>query len=136
MVKSYPQFRLRLPLKLKEAIENSAKRNKRTLNAEVVDRLESTFAPATITDSPQDAENFSDALRKLADEIDKQRPAGFDVRGIFAPVPIKGRDDVVVADQESLRELFKVTWEREKDEIIKSLKEEFLNDIKKKNKEG
>lgn len=42
-----PQFKLRLPLELKERIEEDAKKNKRSINAEIVDRLESSFSKKT-----------------------------------------------------------------------------------------
>lgn len=38
-----PQFKLRLPLELKERIEKAAVTNNRSMNAEIVDRLEQSF---------------------------------------------------------------------------------------------
>lgn len=43
MQRADPQFKLRLPEKLKAQIELSAKNNHRSLNAEVVARLERSF---------------------------------------------------------------------------------------------
>ncbi|MBO1563540.1 Arc family DNA-binding protein [Yersinia pseudotuberculosis] len=39
-----PQLRVRIPAELKETLEKKAKVNKRTLTAEIVDRLEATVA--------------------------------------------------------------------------------------------
>lgn len=44
MSRDDPHFRLRVPGDLKEQIEAAAKRNKRSMNAEVVSRLEHSFA--------------------------------------------------------------------------------------------
>ena len=41
-----PQYKLRLPPELKERIEKAALENKRSMNAEIVARLESTFDDA------------------------------------------------------------------------------------------
>lgn len=38
-----PQFKLRLPAELKEQIEQAAEENNRSMNAEIVARLESSF---------------------------------------------------------------------------------------------
>lgn len=43
MSRAIAPFGLRMPPELKKEIEESAKRNKRSLNAEIVDRLEETF---------------------------------------------------------------------------------------------
>ncbi len=46
MIKDIKPFGLRMPPKLKQAVEIAAKKNKRSLNAEIVARLEKSFGPA------------------------------------------------------------------------------------------
>lgn len=48
-VNDYPQMKIRLSPDLKAAIDEAAKANNRTLNAEIVARLESTFAEGSAT---------------------------------------------------------------------------------------
>lgn len=43
MARNDPQMNLRLPVDLKEQIEDAAAKNNRTLTAEVVDRLQQSF---------------------------------------------------------------------------------------------
>lgn len=43
MTRADPQFKLRMPLALKEHIEESAAQNKRSVNAEIVSRLEESY---------------------------------------------------------------------------------------------
>lgn len=50
MSREDPQFRIRLPIELKEKIEAAAKGNNRSLNAEIVFRLDASF----IDDLPDD----------------------------------------------------------------------------------
>lgn len=42
-MREYPQMKLRLPPELKEQVESVAKENGRSMNAEIVHRLESSF---------------------------------------------------------------------------------------------
>lgn len=51
MSREDPQFRIRLPAELKEKIEDSAKGNNRSLNAEIVFRLDASF----LDQLPEDA---------------------------------------------------------------------------------
>lgn len=44
MKQTDPQYKLRLPQELKDLIEEAAKRSGRSMNAEVVARLQTTFA--------------------------------------------------------------------------------------------
>lgn len=44
MSRSDPQFKLRMPVALRAQVEQSAKTARRSLNAEIVIRLESSFA--------------------------------------------------------------------------------------------
>ncbi|CAM6491861.1 Arc family DNA-binding protein [Enterobacter intestinihominis] len=50
MSREDPQLRIRLPIELKEKIEFSAKENNRSMNAEIVQRLERTY----LADLPED----------------------------------------------------------------------------------
>ncbi|HBC2942252.1 TPA: Arc family DNA-binding protein, partial [Escherichia coli O146] len=43
MSREDPQLRIRLPIEVKEKIEISAKANKRSMNAEIVQRLDTSF---------------------------------------------------------------------------------------------
>lgn len=45
MSRDAPQFKLRMPLDLKDRVEASAKKNRRSLNAEITARLEESFIP-------------------------------------------------------------------------------------------
>ena len=45
MARNDPQMNLRLPVELKEQIEDAAAQNNRTLTAEVVGRLQESFDP-------------------------------------------------------------------------------------------
>lgn len=46
MSREDPQMKIRLPADLKECIEDAATKGKRSLNAEIVARLQASFAPA------------------------------------------------------------------------------------------
>jgi len=43
MSRTYPQMKIRLSPELKASIEESSKKNNRTLNAEITNRLEASF---------------------------------------------------------------------------------------------
>lgn len=58
-----PQFKLRFPTPLKEAIERAAHRNNRSMNAEIIARLEQTLLPS-----------LADRLRSLIAQINDARP--------------------------------------------------------------
>lgn len=58
-----PQFKLRFPTPLKEAIERAAHRNNRSMNAEIIARLEQTLLPS-----------LADRLRSLTSQINDARP--------------------------------------------------------------
>lgn len=50
-----PQFKLRMTPDIKEAIEKSAAANNRSMNAEILARLEASFAPPAISAEEVDA---------------------------------------------------------------------------------
>jgi hypothetical protein len=55
MTRADPQLKLRLPLELKERIEHEAATNKRSMNAEIVARLQESLSPARRTATLEDA---------------------------------------------------------------------------------
>ncbi|WP_091921478.1 MULTISPECIES: Arc family DNA-binding protein [unclassified Phyllobacterium] len=57
-----PQFKLRLTSELKGLIEESAQANNRSMNAEIVSRLERSFEPKV---SEYDAEEVVNAVRNV-----------------------------------------------------------------------
>lgn len=68
-----PQFKLRLPLALKGQIETAAADNSRTMNAEIIDRLQLTFdarwmARTTMLDEAIKA--FSESSREMSHQAD------------------------------------------------------------------
>ncbi|MEN6404382.1 MAG: Arc family DNA-binding protein [Armatimonadia bacterium] len=63
MSRDDPQFKLRLPIELRDRIEQAAKESKRSLNAEMVARLEMSFA------QEQGMEAFSGKLDKASVEL-------------------------------------------------------------------
>ncbi|HFI1947925.1 TPA: Arc family DNA-binding protein [Yersinia enterocolitica] len=50
MSREDPQLRIRLPIELKEKIEDSAKENNRSMNAEIVQRLDASY----LSEIPED----------------------------------------------------------------------------------
>ncbi|WP_265519088.1 Arc family DNA-binding protein [Nitratireductor luteus] len=58
-----PQFKLRFPPHLKEAIERAAQQNNRSMNAEIIARLEQTIMPTIV-----------DRLQSLLKQINESRP--------------------------------------------------------------
>lgn len=60
-----PQFKLRYSLGLKEKIEESARANGRTINAEIIHRLESTFTERAVVADPVAQEALLKNVQKL-----------------------------------------------------------------------
>ncbi|HAT7571072.1 Arc family DNA-binding protein [Citrobacter werkmanii] len=72
MSREDPQLRIRLPIELKEKIEETAKANNRSMNAEIVKRLDSSFMSEisedeviSAKDALQIAFNAKDALSRI-----------------------------------------------------------------------
>ena len=72
MSREDPQLRIRLPIELKEKIEETAKENNRSMNAEIVKRLDSSFMSEisedeviSAKDALQIAFNAKDALSRI-----------------------------------------------------------------------
>ena len=82
MARTDPQFNVRMPADLKEKIEEAAKKNGRSMNAEIVYRLQRSLDEEqeehvdgfhTIQMTMADHRNYTpkigDALRKIEDEL-------------------------------------------------------------------
>lgn len=65
MSRDDPQFKLRLPADLKARIDQAAAENRRSINAELVARLEDSFIPRSMDDIERDS--LSKLERELAD---------------------------------------------------------------------
>ncbi|EKF40158.1 hypothetical protein NA8A_22356 [Nitratireductor indicus C115] len=67
-----PQFKLRLPAALKDEIEEAARTNNRTMNAEIVDRLEKYEAAQNLIASVRpDMARLSNAIEERQREINR-----------------------------------------------------------------
>ncbi|MDF7658309.1 Arc family DNA-binding protein [Erwiniaceae bacterium L1_54_6] len=69
MSREDPQFRIRLPAELKEKIEESAKDNNRSLNAEIVFRLDASFLNELNPDELLSAEDALLLVGKAKEEL-------------------------------------------------------------------
>ncbi|WP_241575029.1 Arc family DNA-binding protein [Rosenbergiella nectarea] len=73
MSREDPQLRIRLPTDLKEKIEKSAKQNSRSMNSEIVNRIESTFfnhaSPDVLLTAKQVVDIAKSAQKELSDII-------------------------------------------------------------------
>lgn len=71
MSREDPQLRIRLPFELKEKIESQAKSNNRSMNAEIVQRLEESFADEIPQDSVISAEEAIRIVNKAKEELSR-----------------------------------------------------------------
>ncbi|MEQ4907343.1 Arc family DNA-binding protein [Proteus mirabilis] len=69
MSREDPQLRIRLPIELKEKVEVTAKENGRSMNAEIVQRLESSFLGDINTDDVIAAKDAIIIANKAKDEL-------------------------------------------------------------------
>lgn len=69
MSREDPQLRIRLPIELKEKIEVSAKNNNRSMNAEIVQRLERTYLDELPEDEVLSAADVINIAARAKDEI-------------------------------------------------------------------
>lgn len=69
MSREDPQLRIRLPLELKEKIEESAKANNRSMNAEIVQRLDESFIGEMSDDVVISAEEAIQLVTNARDEL-------------------------------------------------------------------
>lgn len=70
MSREDPQLRVRIPERLKERIEEKAKANRRTLTAEIVDRLEETVLQ---DDSVQDHAGYKNMVALMDEAFEESR---------------------------------------------------------------
>lgn len=71
MSKEHHQMRIRLPLDLRDQVEEAAKSNNRTMNAEIVHRLEESLFREQLPDNLMPA----DKAKELSDQSRKSLPA-------------------------------------------------------------
>jgi uncharacterized protein YlxW (UPF0749 family) len=82
-----PHFRLRLPSDLRDQLREAATANRRSINAEIVARLEATFPPAGFEqrkryeilrqqrdDAARNLQDFQQRLARLEAEIEQLKP--------------------------------------------------------------
>jgi predicted DNA-binding protein len=69
MARTDPQTNIRLPLGLKERLSAAARANTRTMNAEVVSRLERSFVDAQAGVVPEDAVKAILETREMVSEL-------------------------------------------------------------------
>ncbi|AJJ05089.1 Arc family DNA-binding protein [Yersinia pseudotuberculosis] len=69
MSREDPQLRIRLPIELKEKIEDAAKVNSRSMNAEIVQRLDVSFLNEIPTDELISAKDAINIVNKAKDEL-------------------------------------------------------------------
>ena len=69
MSREDPQLRIRLPIELKEKIEDSAKENNRSMNAEIVQRLDSSFYNEIQEDEVISASDAIHIVNKAKEEL-------------------------------------------------------------------
>ncbi|MBE5252905.1 Arc family DNA-binding protein [Mixta mediterraneensis] len=69
MSREDPQFRIRLPIELKEKVESAAKVNNRSLNAEIVFRLDASFLNEIQEDEVISAQEAIQIVSKAKEEL-------------------------------------------------------------------
>jgi hypothetical protein len=77
MTREDPQMKLRLPLELKEALTLAARENNRSINAEMVKRLEESIGPAALQGRATEIDDrtldlFAEKVSKVLDEREKK----------------------------------------------------------------
>lgn len=90
MSRTYPQFKLRMPPALRAQVELAAWKAKRSLNAEIVTRLQATFAQATPEVSANDQHEPVPAIAPQGlrlPELLRAQSTGQDVR--LSPAPAR-----------------------------------------------
>ena len=64
MARNYPEFRLRIPEKLKAEIEAEAKKNQRSINSEIISRLNKSFSSES-----HDQTSLVEEMQRLRDMV-------------------------------------------------------------------
>jgi len=96
MARDDPHFRLRIPADLKEKIEVFAKANNRSINAEIVSRLEGSFHSSPVEiEFPGEPELWGPVLQQVALAAAREalKAAGLPVKALSpddAPAPEQG----------------------------------------------
>lgn len=70
MTRADPQFKLRMPLELKEQIDKAAEENHRSINAEIVARLQSTFDEQRLYGHKLSSEITSEEAKELKKRVE------------------------------------------------------------------
>ena len=71
MSREDPQLRIRLPIELKEKIEVTAKNNARSMNSEIVQRLEASFVSEIPADNQISAKEAIAIIQKAKEELSR-----------------------------------------------------------------
>ncbi|MEX2952583.1 Arc family DNA-binding protein [Serratia fonticola] len=71
MSREDPQLRIRLPIELKEKVEESAKESGRSMNAEIVQRLDASFLRDIPTDELISAKEALHIVQKAKNELSR-----------------------------------------------------------------
>lgn len=69
MSREDPQLRIRLPIELKEKIDDAAKSNNRSMNAEIVQRLDASFLNEMLDDEVVSADEALRIANNAKDEL-------------------------------------------------------------------
>ncbi len=73
MSREDPQLRIRLPVELKEKIEGSAKENNRSMNAEIVQRLDASY----LSEFPEDGVLSAKDALQIANNAKEAYPTSY-----------------------------------------------------------
>lgn len=78
MTREDPQLKLRLPPELKDALASAAQQNGRSINAELVKRLEESIGPAALGGRATEIDDrtldlFAEKVGHVLDEREKRR---------------------------------------------------------------
>lgn len=78
MTREDPQMKLRLPLELKDALTLAAQQNGRSINAELVKRLEESIGPAALGGRATQIDDrtldlFAEKVGQVLDQREKRR---------------------------------------------------------------
>jgi hypothetical protein len=76
MSRGHPQIRIRLPPELKEKIKEAAHDNRRSMNAEVIARLQASFEEDAGELTPDRTELLMELLKKLIEILEAQKIQG------------------------------------------------------------
>jgi hypothetical protein len=111
MAREDPQMKIRLPEALKRLVDESAAESGRTLNAEIVHRLEQSYNPAP--GQPFDMERFvdlkTDILKDVLELLKKNASPGDSVPGLTATSPRHSTTSVSTAVAKRAKVGFKPT---------------------------